>query len=254
MHSDVIKKLIVLLSFKNKDNPKVMNFRNLIVHKGVPETLLVYLYNYLYKSDSSSIVDLSYEDGKIILEEVHTFDENERRKKSIIEENKGLGDIKRTTAIIGINRDKSVVTKKQVHYSLSGCIDLIILETDTAKGSYSGDLSILTGNIMSNCNYNKICFLSSKDPSLRVYKMFVQSEEGFKESLVYLDNDHLIPCEGKLIPSENVTEDTRDSMKNIMELYGNEEIIMNPNKPGVPIISTTDFDLSSYFESISPKQ
>lgn len=254
MYSNLIKKLIVLLSYNNKNNPAVMKFRNQVVHGQIPEELISYLYNYLYRSDNSLVLDLKYENGKIIIEESSTFNGKQKHKYSIIEMNKGFGDVKRTTALAYSTESKGVLVRKQVHYALSSGLDLIILETKTNEGSYSSDLGALARSTIEYSDYNKICFLSTKDPSYRVYKMHESTEDGIKESLVYLDNDILRPCDGKkTIPSKNMTEDAKNTIMNLKELYSDEEeMIMNSDKQLSSFFEKSDIDLSSYFDNIKP--
>lgn len=253
MYSNIVKKAIILLRYKAMDKKCVDKFIELIKNNQISENQLQYLYNYLY-SNTSSILELDYHKGMIILKEVSIINGNPLYKVSAIEDAPELCDIKRTTATIGVNNKKGeTLSIKHVYYSLSSCIDLLILSTEAQSGSSDLDIDELTSDLMNNRDYKRISFLSTKDPSLRVYKTYVKKEDDFKEYLTYKYRGLLKLYDGKApLPPENISRDTKKSVNEIMKFYDNEkEIIMDIKNHNDEYLDTTDPDLLEYFQNFN---
>ncbi len=237
MKESLKNKLLFFILNKKKSNSDDSNLKSFLddLRNGrISETLVRYLYNYLYRNTANSeiAIDLEHKDGRVILEECEEEKKAFRFKRSVISLADKLGDVRRKTLVVETpDGFKNCLCNKSIHYALDSAIDLVVLETPYVLCRGKDEIREFTSR---EDNYSRVSFITRESP--KIYKTYEnRKDETIEEYDTYINKDEVISLSSNnnTMSSDNLTRDTIEAYENLertyKKTYTNDERLINKN-------------------------
>lgn len=216
MNNDLSKKLIFLLRGKERNSQIFGNindfyhFISAVIDKSIDEKLINYLYNYMYTYCVSNKISIKYDRKDKVVNFVESVNNGTQIFSYISLSD--LGDVKHLKIEVENNKEKKNL-RKETHFSLDSCVDLVILSSEILD--VDGSIESILESERMNEDFDNISFIDVDNPS--TYKSF-----SIKPGTLLMDRDGFKL--NSTLKNKNLTTYTKSVLEQLNLLYSEKEI------------------------------